>query len=90
MLVDSRHSPFIMKSTNSFGGFRDQVDTIVNLFQSWNDCEQTIALYSLLRELTPIQKRFLSHCLEQGLQDNKELKARENQANDPGNMQILF
>lgn len=60
-------------------------------FSSWflecNQCEQTIALYSLLTKVSATQARFFSLVLEhilQGGQDKQELARMEADANDPG------
>lgn len=44
---------------NSNLAVRDQVAILNNWFGSWNRCEQTIALVSLLRRVSWIQARFL-------------------------------
>ncbi|OQR72145.1 protein Smaug1-like [Tropilaelaps mercedesae] len=77
-----------MKSSNGTqvvgGSFREQVATVSNWFDEWNPCEQTVALYSLLKKLGPVQGRFLGLCLsQQGLQSSKETRITEQNANDP-------
>ncbi|XP_003742259.1 protein Smaug homolog 1 [Galendromus occidentalis] len=69
----------------SSGSFREQVATVSSWFDQWNPCEQTVALYSLLKKLGPVQGRFLGLCLsQQGLQASKDMKINEQNANDPG------
>ncbi|XP_006817055.1 protein Smaug homolog 1-like [Saccoglossus kowalevskii] len=70
-----------MKPSNAF---RDQVRMLSGWFKEWSDCEQTVALYSLLSRLSATQARFLSFVLEQTVSDSQELKLLEQQANDPG------
>ncbi|XP_077997423.1 protein Smaug homolog 1-like [Glandiceps talaboti] len=69
--------------------FRDQVRSLSICFKEWSDCEQTVALYSLLNRLSATQARFLSFVLEQTVSDSQELKLLEQQANDPGYISSL-
>ncbi len=65
--------------------FSDRVRLVSEWFQSWNNCEQTIALYSLLSKVSPTQARFLSLVLEHSLQNgfkSPELTQLEKQANN--------
>lgn len=70
-----------MKSNNMF---REQVNSVTSWFSSWSECEQTVALYSLLKQVPPLQCRFLVEMLQQRLRDNKEVIKQEEEANDPG------
>ena len=68
-------------------GFGDKARCLVEWFQDWNSCEQTIALYSLLSKVSATQARFLSFVLEHSLKngcDSQELSKLEMQANDSG------
>ncbi|KAL3874918.1 hypothetical protein ACJMK2_037870 [Sinanodonta woodiana] len=69
-----------MKSNNMF---RDQVNSVTAWFSSWSQCEQTVALYSLLKMITPTQCRFLVQVLQQSPTENKEVQLKEEEANDP-------
>ncbi|XP_068177049.1 protein Smaug homolog 1 [Antennarius striatus] len=64
--------------------FRDQVGVLAGWFKGWNECEQTVALLSLLKRVSRTQARFLQLCLEHSLSDCSELLALEGAANSPG------
>ncbi|XP_044292026.1 protein Smaug homolog 1 isoform X1 [Varanus komodoensis] len=64
--------------------FRDQVGVLAGWFKGWNECEQTVALLSLLKRVNRSQARFLQLCLEHSLSDCTELRVLENEANSPG------
>lgn len=69
----------------SANAFRSQVHAIQTWFTEWNECERTIALYSLLRQMTPIHARFLSVVMEHTFRDQAyRTQMYENQANDKG------
>lgn len=62
--------------------FRDQVGVLAGWFKGWNECEQTVALLSLLKRVSRTQARFLQICLEHSLSDCTELHILEGEAND--------
>uniref|UniRef100_A0A2K6SSH0 Protein Smaug homolog 1 n=1 Tax=Saimiri boliviensis boliviensis TaxID=39432 RepID=A0A2K6SSH0_SAIBB len=64
--------------------FRDQVGVLAGWFKGWNECEQTVALLSLLKRVSQTQARFLQLCLEHSLADCAELHILEREANSPG------
>lgn len=64
--------------------FRDQVSCLSDWFISWNECEQVVTLYSLLRKITSTQARFLAQVLEHILQNCTDSDAQESYANDAG------
>lgn len=64
--------------------FRDQVGILGSWFKGWNECEQTVALLSLLKRVSQTQARFLQLCLEHSLADCTELHVLEGEANNPG------
>lgn len=71
--------------------FGDRARQLATWFQEWNQCEQTIALYSLLTKVSATQARFFSLVLEHTLkngQDSQELARMENDANNPGKQQL--
>nr|XP_015196593.1 PREDICTED: protein Smaug homolog 2 isoform X1 [Lepisosteus oculatus]XP_015196594.1 PREDICTED: protein Smaug homolog 2 isoform X1 [Lepisosteus oculatus]XP_015196595.1 PREDICTED: protein Smaug homolog 2 isoform X1 [Lepisosteus oculatus]XP_015196596.1 PREDICTED: protein Smaug homolog 2 isoform X1 [Lepisosteus oculatus] len=63
--------------------FRDQVGILTDWFRGWNECEQTVALLSLLKRVTRTQARFLQICLEHSLADCTEIHILEAEANNP-------
>ncbi|GAB1604453.1 protein Smaug homolog 1-like [Argonauta hians] len=69
-----------MKSNNMF---KDQVKTISSWFQRWSECEQTVALYSLLKRLSPIQVKFIAQVLEHTSTDCSQVQRLEEEANNP-------
>ncbi|XP_071963574.1 protein Smaug homolog 1-like [Antedon mediterranea] len=62
--------------------FRDQVSAVSSLFKEWNHCEQTVALYSLLKRITSTQARFLALVLDQSNSESDSFKQLELEAND--------
>lgn len=64
--------------------FRDQVSVLASWFKGWNECEQTVALLSLLKRVSRTQARFLQLCLEHSLAECTELQVLEGEANNPG------
>ncbi|XP_062996370.1 protein Smaug homolog 2 [Elgaria multicarinata webbii] len=61
--------------------FRDQVGILAGWFKGWNECEQTVALLSLLKRISRTQARFLQLCLEHSLADCSEIHILESEAN---------
>lgn len=64
--------------------YRDQIYTITQWFGQWSDCEQTVALYTLLRQLDCKQARFIEHLLQEQAAADPNVDGQENQANSLG------
>lgn len=79
------------RDTKSSHMFRDQVNLVTSWFKSWNDCEQTVALYSLLKKVSATQGRFLLQVLQQTMQDRAgtDITHAEHQANSPAYISAL-
>ncbi|EAW56876.1 sterile alpha motif domain containing 4B, isoform CRA_b [Homo sapiens] len=69
--------------------FRDQVGILAGWFKGWNECEQTVALLSLLKRVTRTQARFLQLCLEHSLADCNDIHLLESEANSAGQARWL-
>lgn len=70
--------------------FRDQVGILTDWFKGWNECEQTVALLSLLKRVSRTQARFLHICLEHWLADCTEIHILEAEANNAGRLEFFL
>lgn len=68
-----------MKSSNLF---RDQVSYVTSLFENWSECEQTVALCTLFKQVTTTQCKFLAQVMNQT--DCSEVQHVEEEANNAG------
>ncbi|KAG8198167.1 hypothetical protein JTE90_006917 [Oedothorax gibbosus] len=75
-----------MKSSHHF---RDQLSVMSGWFEQWNRCEQTVALFSLVKKIEPAHARFLALVLEQSASQSPTLHTRDEEANDPGYINAL-
>lgn len=44
--------------------FYEQVQQVTSIFEQWNDCERTVAIYALLKRLPFANLKFLIHSIE--------------------------
>lgn len=65
--------------------FNEQVSELTHVFSQWNECEQTVVLYALLRRLPAVQARFLAQAVQHALHSVSELDIKEINANNPSN-----
>ena len=72
----------MFKGSSSF--YRDQIYTITQWFGQWSDCEQTVALYTLLRQLSSRQARFIEHLLQEQASTDPSVDGQESKANNLG------
>lgn len=64
--------------------FCEQVGELTRVFSQWNECEQTVVLYALLRRIPAVQARFLAQAVQHSLHSVSELDTQELNANNPG------
>ncbi|XP_011301123.1 protein Smaug homolog 1 [Fopius arisanus] len=63
--------------------FSEQVTELTRVFSQWNECEQTVVLYALLREIPAVQAKFLAEAVQHSLQAVPDLDTQELNANNP-------
>ncbi|XP_015184329.1 PREDICTED: protein Smaug homolog 1 [Polistes dominula] len=63
--------------------FCEQVGDLTRVFSQWNECEQTVVLYALLRRIPAAQARFLAHAIQHSLHAVSDLDTLELNANNP-------
>lgn len=64
--------------------FCEQVGELTRVFSQWNECEQTVVLYALLRRIPAVQARFLAQAVQHSLHSVSELDTQELNANNSG------
>ena len=65
--------------------FREQMFCLSQVWNTWSEVEQVIALYSLVKKLNPVPARFFLNILaSSSIPESTDLLASENKANDPG------
>lgn len=69
--------------------FNEQVGELTRVFSQWNECEQTVVLYALLRRIPAVQARFLAQAVQHSLHSVSELDIKEINANNPGNYNFI-
>ncbi|XP_032688723.1 protein Smaug homolog 1 isoform X2 [Odontomachus brunneus] len=68
---------------SSAAPFCEQVSELTRLFCQWNECEQTVVLYALLRRMPAVQARFLAEAVQHTLHSVSQLDTQEMNANNP-------
>lgn len=66
--------------------FCEQVTELTRVFSQWNECEQTVVLYALLRRIPTMQARFLAQAVQHSLHSVSDLDMQEINANNPGRL----
>ncbi|XP_015120993.1 protein Smaug homolog 1 isoform X1 [Diachasma alloeum] len=70
--------------------FSEQVTELTRVFSQWNECEQTVVLYALLREIPAVQARFLAQAVQHSLLSVSDLDTQELNANNPAFINSLL
>ncbi|XP_012264559.1 protein Smaug homolog 1 [Athalia rosae] len=70
--------------------FCEQVGELTRVFSQWNECEQTVVLYALLRRIPAVQARFLAQAVQHSLHSVSELNSQELNANNPAFINSLL
>ncbi|XP_067646986.1 protein Smaug isoform X2 [Eurosta solidaginis] len=60
----------LYKTENNRKTFSEQVATVTNFFESWNDCERTVVMYALLKRLKYSSLKFLQYAIDHALTQN--------------------
>ncbi|XP_054731606.1 protein Smaug isoform X2 [Anastrepha obliqua] len=82
--------------TKNHISFSEQVSTVTNFFESWNDCERTVVIYALMKRLRYPSLKFLQyaidHALTQSLGSEANLSSviTDINANNPSYLQNLL
>lgn len=58
--------------------FCEQVGTVTSLFEQWNDCEQTVVLYALLKRVPYSNLKFLQLSIEYNIAQNYSSQTKLN------------
>lgn len=65
--------------------FSHQIQNMMEWCDVWTPCERTVAVFTLLRKLDPVEMKFISHILGQiSLESGRAILTKEEQANNPG------
>ncbi|KAH0949879.1 hypothetical protein HN011_002002 [Eciton burchellii] len=70
--------------------FNEQVGELTRVFSQWNECEQTVVLYALLRRIPAVQARFLAQAVQHALHSVTELDTKEINANNTAYINSLL
>ncbi|XP_029159867.1 protein Smaug [Nylanderia fulva] len=74
----------------SNAAFNEQFGEFVRVFSQWNECEQTVVLYALMRRIPHVQAKFLIQAIQHLLLSVTELDTKETNANNPSYISALM
>ena len=85
-------------TTNTTGNalFCEQVNTVTNFFEKWNDCERTVVMYALVKRLRYSSLKFLQYSIDNTLTQNMDSTSNlstvvvDMNANNPSYLQNLL
>lgn len=74
-------------STNSSDNalFCEQIQQLTTMYEQWNDCERTVAIYALFKRLPFANLKFLSHSIEFFVKQNFPTPSRLSHLEDAAN-----
>ena len=65
-----KYSANSSENTNLNTLFYEQVQSVTNIYEQWNDCERTVVIYALFKRLPFANLKFLIHSIEHHLRQS--------------------